>query len=641
MAREIKISIKSGFDPSGISDASHALDKMAHDLEKTNKWLMECNAELSSAIHRHAQGVAVDYAAAADKAAKAMGSGYRSLGGFLNDVKRESREAAEKVQALREKIQAAAKAAHEAKAEKKMRGFGDGADSSVGKVGKLSDAINQLTQGTGLLGKVLSSVFAGSLWTAGAAAIRAAFNLIKSQYDKIKEELENYRKQNLQTIESVTKSLEEYKIEIEEVANAERDAAEKGLNAKQREIDLTNRLTKATTELARQKRIAAGEDEKTVNDEADAQNASSAAKSARDKSDAKINASYRRIDIATDERDRALDELEKLRQAKDNLAEDWEFDDPEQQKAQRKLRRTMTDKIEQARRIAEKADLRIVDEEKNLENEKKNRAALDMELEAADIKRKKELDDRDAVENFANYDNYSKSGSSLPFDDWKKEQKKKKDEEEKKTKEAYADFLKSSGIDRNADAKNISSNDSIFKEFKKRQSMSKELAEKEAAAREAAAKKAAETQKKLDAEAAAARERQAQKELDQKIKNHQKLLAAENKAEGDARTAQSKAESKLQQAWGWYRDKDSMRAQLEEEKADAAAQKQFEKDFAKLKSKRRDWRTAENLSVDDEAVRRVGLAREEKAAADKHLAEIEKNTADLAKKLDELLQVKG
>lgn len=169
----------------------------------------------------------------------------------------------------------------------------------------------------------------------------------------------------------------------------------------------------------------------------------------------------------------------------------------------------------------------------------------------------------------------------------------------------------------------------------------KEKAEKEAKAKEAAAKKAAETQARLDKEAAAARERQAQKELDQKIKNHQKLLAAENKAESEAHSRQAKAESKLQQAWGWYRDKDSMRAQLEEEKADAAARKQFDKDFEKLKSKHRDWRTAENLSVDDEAVRRVALAREEKEAADKHLAEIEKNTADLSAKLDELLSVKG
>ena len=118
-------------------------------------------------------------------------------------------------------------------------------------------------------------------------------------------------------------------------------------------------------------------------------------------------------------------------------------------------------------------------------------------------------------------------------------------------------------------------------------------------------------------------------------------MAEEEKTASKAQAAQSSAESKLQRAWGWYRDKDSMRAQMEEEKADAAAQKQFEKDFAKLKSKRRDWRTAENLSVDDEAVRRVGLAREEKQAADKWAQETAENTRDLAHKLDELLQVKG
>ena len=168
-----------------------------------------------------------------------------------------------------------------------------------------------------------------------------------------------------------------------------------------------------------------------------------------------------------------------------------------------------------------------------------------------------------------------------------------------------------------------------------------ETAEKEAKAKEEAAKKAAAVQERLDREAAARRERQAEKERNDKIKNHQTLLQAENQSAADARSAKSAAESKLQQAWGWYRDKDSMRAQLEEEKADKAARKQYEKDFEKLKSRSRDWRTAENLSVDDEAVRRVALAKEEKEAANRHLAEIEKNTADLAAKLDELLAVKG
>ena len=181
----------------------------------------------------------------------------------------------------------------------------------------------------------------------------------------------------------------------------------------------------------------------------------------------------------------------------------------------------------------------------------------------------------------------------------------------------------------------------VEEEYAKVRAKADEKAAKKRAEEDAkAAEKAAKERERLDKQEAARRERERQKELADKIKDHQKLLAAERAEESKTRTAVSAAESKLQQAWGWYRDKDSMAAQLEEEKADAAARKQFEKDFERLKDRRRDWRTAENLSVDDEAVRRVALAREEKAAAEKHLAEIEANTAALAEKLDELLQAK-
>ena len=176
---------------------------------------------------------------------------------------------------------------------------------------------------------------------------------------------------------------------------------------------------------------------------------------------------------------------------------------------------------------------------------------------------------------------------------------------------------------------------------KKDERDAKAAAAKKAEQEKKAAEKAAAERARLDAQEAARRERERQKELADKIKDHQRLLAAERQAESQERSRISAAASKLQQAWRWYRDKDSIAAQMQEEKADAEARKQFEKDFAKLKDRRRDWRTAENLSVDDEAVRRVALAREEKEAAEKHLAEIEKNTADLAAKLDELLQVKG
>ena len=72
-----------------------------------------------------------------------------------------------------------------------------------------------------------------------------------------------------------------------------------------------------------------------------------------------------------------------------------------------------------------------------------------------------------------------------------------------------------------------------------------------------------------------------------------------------------------------------MKRQLEEEKANAEAKKQYEKDFEKLRF-RRDWRTAKNLSVDEEATRRVALAKEEEKAAQKAVMATAANTARAA-----------
>ena len=79
------------------------------------------------------------------------------------------------------------------------------------------------------------------------------------------------------------------------------------------------------------------------------------------------------------------------------------------------------------------------------------------------------------------------------------------------------------------------------------------------------------------------------------------------------------------------------------EEAQAAAEVQWQKDFERLKFRRRDWRTAEfgSLSASDEAVRQVAFAKEEKAAADRAVIETAENTRNLAEKLDELLQIKG
>ena len=110
-------------------------------------------------------------------------------------------------------------------------------------------------------------------------------------------------------------------------------------------------------------------------------------------------------------------------------------------------------------------------------------------------------------------------------------------------------------------------------------------------------------------------------------------LREATEAEAAAQQRLAAAKQAVDRAWGWYRNKDSLRAQLEEEKADAAAQAQFEKDFERLRF-RRDWREAKDLSLDQEAVRRVALAREEEASAQRAAAETAENTRRAAEALE-------
>ena len=139
------------------------------------------------------------------------------------------------------------------------------------------------------------------------------------------------------------------------------------------------------------------------------------------------------------------------------------------------------------------------------------------------------------------------------------------------------------------------------------------------------------------------RTRMEQELAKQRIDDLRSELAAEQSANSEARSRQSAAGGKLSQAWSWYRNQDQMQAVLDEKKAQAAAEAQWAKDFDRLKSRRRDWRTAEmgSLSAADESVRQVALAKEEKEAADKAVIETAENTRKLAEKVDELLQLKG
>lgn len=110
-------------------------------------------------------------------------------------------------------------------------------------------------------------------------------------------------------------------------------------------------------------------------------------------------------------------------------------------------------------------------------------------------------------------------------------------------------------------------------------------------------------------------------------------------SEATARDRLSRANSAAQQAWGWYRDPESFKRQLAEEKAGASAEKQYAKDFDRLNN-RSDWRNTKRLTDSEESVRRVALAREEQDRAQRALIAIEKNTAGLESMLKRLLTSK-
>ena len=163
--------------------------------------------------------------------------------------------------------------------------------------------------------------------------------------------------------------------------------------------------------------------------------------------------------------------------------------------------------------------------------------------------------------------------------------------------------------------------------------------EKAAKAAEEAARKAAEAEEKerLRIEKIIAQERE--RLLKAEMKAYQRDLTKAHQVaveeEAFARERLAAAEAQERQAWGWYRDRDSWKAQLAEERAEAEAQKQFELDFKSLRSRRLNWRSAK-LNDDDELIRRVALAREEKAKAEEYAKITAEATREAAERLEQI-----
>lgn len=230
----------------------------------------------------------------------------------------------------------------------------------------------------------------------------------------------------------------------------------------------------------------------------------------------------------------------------------------------------------------------------------------------------------------------------------------KQEEAEKKKAEAVAKYKKDlqqdiAAADLEVQAKKIEAEQDKENEVaKKRLEAAKDYAEK---LRKVSSE---DEKKKLDAEKSLTDKRldNEQKVYDYKVKCAKEAFAKEKKLadkayqdskekQDAAQTRLDKAQEKVKEAWGWYKDPTTMQAKIDEYKEQKEAEKRWEKDFDRLKSKHRDWRDIEfgKLSAEDEATRQVALAKEEEQAAREDLKKIAANTEHL-KAIAEALEAK-
>lgn len=157
----------------------------------------------------------------------------------------------------------------------------------------------------------------------------------------------------------------------------------------------------------------------------------------------------------------------------------------------------------------------------------------------------------------------------------------------------------------------------------------RELLEAQKKAQEAARKREEEEAKK---EAEAEERSRQRREYARLQREAQERLSHAQTAVNDAQRQADASQRQADTAWGWYRSADAWKAQLQEERDDAKAQRRFERDFERLQ-KRQDWRTAQ-LGDRDELVRRVALAREQAQEDKDRLRAIRADLARAAASLD-------
>lgn len=452
----------------------------------------------------------------------------------------------------------------------------------VVNIKKIGGAFGELG---GAWGDLISNITKGGIWGIMNSVISGIGTLCAKVYKSIKESSEAYQKTITDSLSVMAEKMAAYKVTVEDVAKAERAAVDAGTNRLKSQIDLTEQLTKATIELARQKRIAAGEGAETVNAESDSAISEASAKAARERSDAEIAAIKERIKIAQSAQSAAKAEEKRIREYQKAAGSGGVYDNDEANKKAVAWRKSLESKYLDARLAGRNAEKSEAVEKAALADALKRREALEANIQAQELKA----------------------------------------ENEKTAKE-------------------------------------KESAEKEAAA----AKKNAEDRQKAEIAAAQAvakeRARLEQEAHQKRMADLRAEIAEQSKAAARQSAVASAAQSEFDKAFAMYRDPARAAAVIGEEKDYRNDLDRLHKDARRYGGKWRidelsslmsagdtqgvsdtlaSWRKNKNFTPEVEAMVRASAAEKTKTTAEEELRKIEKNTAGLGEKLEQLLSMKG
>ena len=223
-SRKIDIRLASGFDPSGVNAASRSMDKLAADLERSNKWLMQINAELSEAIRNNASKVTVDLGAQADKTVK---TAIRSA----KEIEEAWRKACETI------------------------GDPRPTNTASGNLGRLGQVAKGVAKGIGgAFNSVAQMFLQGGIWGGVSLGLTKAWDAIS---EKIKAARESAERISVEKLSKELKSVNDGASKIADCFDKNTAAIDRQLQKESELLAVQKKLVDAAIELQKQRELAA------------------------------------------------------------------------------------------------------------------------------------------------------------------------------------------------------------------------------------------------------------------------------------------------------------------------------------------------------------------------------------------------